>query len=77
MPRLRVVTGDGERGEVSFAEAAREALERVLAKGAGGLVILWEGESIGWEAVPPLETLAEGLVRRVKRESFTQDTTED
>lgn len=67
MSRLRVVRPgeDGEPVEVSFAEAARAALERALAANPTALMILWEAEKYDWESVPDSCALQLGLLAEV------------
>lgn len=60
-PRL-VVPGEGGEA-LSFAEAARAAMDRVLARGAIALTIIYEtGSLYAAEAVPPSSALTVGLI---------------
>jgi len=62
MPKLRVVKEGGEESEVSFGEAARSALEKVLAKAPAGLVIMFEtGDEVAFVAVPGLNSMVRGM----------------
>ncbi len=63
MSCLRIVT-PGENGEpLTFAEAARAALDRVLAKGAIALTIIYETPlTYAAEPVPPSSALTVVLI---------------
>lgn len=67
MSKLRVVKADDRDAALSFADACRAGLEAVLAKNAMAVVILYESDQvIGSLSVPPLETLARGMVETVR-----------
>ena len=67
MAKLRVVGSDGNSGDVSLEEAARAALERVLAKRPEGLVIVYEtgANPVAWAAVPCLNSMVRGMAIEV------------
>jgi tryptophanase len=75
MSKLRVVKPDEPGGgAMSFADACRAGLEAVLAKNAQAVVILYESsDAIGSLAVPPLETLARGMVETVRDQFLVGD----
>jgi hypothetical protein len=77
MARLRIASPAEGQPERSFAEAARAALEAVLADGAMVLVILYETPAIRtYVAVPAAVSLAEGLVAMQHRD-FAPDPPAD
>lgn len=60
-PRLVIPGEDGT--PLTFADLARETMERVIAKGATALVIIYETrDTYAAEAVPPSSALIVGML---------------
>lgn len=67
MAKLRVVGSDGGSADISLEEAARAALEKVLAQRPEGLVIVYEtgADPVAWVAVPCLNSMVRGMASEV------------
>jgi hypothetical protein len=62
MTRIRLVTPGEDGAPMSFADALRAATERVIAKSPVAVVLIYEAETYGAEAVPPSEAVKVGLI---------------
>ena len=63
MSRPRLVIPGEDGAPLTFAEAARAAVDRVVAKGATALVIIYEtADSYAAEAVPHSSALIVGML---------------
>lgn len=65
MSRLRIVAGaDGGAPACTIADAARAAMEKVIAQGATVVLIFYETPAVlDYEAVPDSEIVAQGVAR--------------